>query len=187
MAGRGIAWERVCNNSRNKLQQDGHLCWLRLTPPVLKIGAGKKSRRGSFLAVYTGKGPPDWIAVHKGLSILGDDKESRKVKWSTGNVKKHQATAFDLHEQNGGISCVLLRMHDNSRWVVPWPILKPYFVKRRTIGIEDLHEMGALLWIKKEEDNPNYDWLTPLLTSVCPERIASAALETQVLDTEVSE
>ena len=163
MAGRGIGWERVCNNSRDKLQQDGLLHWMRMHPPVLKVGPGMKTRKGSFLAIRTGKGPPDWIAVHSGLSILGDDKDSRSKRWSTWNVKKHQAKAFDMHDANGGVSCVLLRTQDGTRWCIPWIMLKPFWENRATIGNDDLNEMGALLWQKKEEENPKYDWLTPLV------------------------
>ena len=163
MAGRGLAWERVCNNSRNKLQQDNLIHWMRMHPPILKIGPGKKSNKGSFLAVRTGKGPPDWIVLCNGLSILGDDKDSRSKRWSTWNVKKHQAADFDKHEQQKGLACVLLRMHDGSRWCIPWMMLKPFWENRGTIGLDDLTEMGALPWVKKESDNPNYDWLTPLL------------------------
>lgn len=163
MAGRGVAWERVCNNSRNKLQQDGVIHWLRMHPPVLNIGPGNKGNKGSFLAVRTGKGPPDWIAIHKGLSILGDDKDSRQIRWSTWNVKKHQAEAFDKHEEQNGIACVLLRMQDRSRWCIPWVMLRPFWENRVTLGVEDLREMGALEWQKKEPENPNYDWLSPLL------------------------
>tara|TARA_R100000315_G_C5222080_1_gene133738 strand:+ start:694 stop:1245 length:552 start_codon:yes stop_codon:yes gene_type:complete len=181
MAGRGIAWERVCNNSRNKMMQDKEIHWLAMHPPVLKIGKGHKNKKGSFLAVRTGKGPPDWIALHKGMSILGDDKDSRKVKWATGNVKKHQATAFDLHQRNGGLSCVLLRMHDYSRWVIPWPVLKPYFERRASIGIDDLEKMGAMPWHKRNDDNPNYDWLTPLLNwkTKCSEKITEEREESK--------
>ena len=75
MSGRGIVWERVCNNSRERLRQDGMIAWCRMHPPVLKVGKGRASKRGSFLAVRTGKGPPDWVCVANGLSILGDDKE----------------------------------------------------------------------------------------------------------------
>jgi len=174
MAGRGIVWERVCNNSRNKLQQDGRIHWMPMHPPVLKIGPGKKANRGSFLAVRTGKGPPDWIALHNGLSILGDDKDSKQTRWSTWNLKKHQAEAFDRHELQNGISCVLLRMSDNSRWCIPWIMLKPFWESRATIGLEDLQSMGALLWEKREEDNPNYDWLSPLLRWIKENEVADA-------------
>tara|TARA_R100000657_G_C4575409_1_gene39537 strand:- start:90 stop:557 length:468 start_codon:yes stop_codon:yes gene_type:complete len=145
------------------MQQDGCIHWMRMSPPVLKVGPGMKTRKGSFLAVYVGKGPPDWIVLHAGLSILGDDKDSKKVRWSTGNVKKHQAQAFEKHEQNGGQACVLLRMHDRSRWVVPWEMLRPHWENRATLSVEDLVEMDAIQWRKKEPENPNYDWLTPLM------------------------
>jgi penicillin-binding protein-related factor A (putative recombinase) len=163
MAGRGLGWEKVCKNSRDKLQQDGIIHWMRMSPPVLKVGPGMKTRKGSFLAVHVGKGPPDWIVLHNGLSILGDDKDSKKTRWSTGNVKKHQAQAFDLHEDNGGQSCILLRMHDRSRWCIPWVMLRPFWENRATIAVEDLQSMGAIQWQKKEPQHPNYDWLTPLV------------------------
>ena len=164
MSARGHGWERVCKNSRDRLAQDGDLCWFRFSPPVLKIGAGKTSKRGSFLAVYTGKAPPDWIALVDGLSVLGDDKESRSKSWSTRNLHKHQADAFESHQNQGGLSVVLLRMHDKSRWVVPWDLLRPYWVSKKYISLPDLAEMGAMIWQIKDPDEPApYDWLTPLL------------------------
>jgi hypothetical protein len=42
-------------------------------------------------------------------------------------------------------------------------MLKPFWENRATIGNDDLNEMGALPWQKKEEENPKYDWLTPLV------------------------
>ena len=163
MAGRGVVWERVCNNSRDRLTQDGDLSWCRMHPPVLKIGPGNPRKRGSFLAVRTGSGPPDWIAQHKGISIIGDDKDSKSERWSTRNVKPHQAKAFDLHELQGGIAVILLRMPDKSRWVIPWKILKPLWEKKGTLNLKLLSDIGAFNWVLKCENEPAYDWLTPLL------------------------
>jgi penicillin-binding protein-related factor A (putative recombinase) len=132
-------------------------------PPIIKIGPGLAKKRGSFLAVRTGKGPPDWIALHKGISILGDDKDCKSGGWSTKNLKKHQARAFDQHEEQGGISCVLLRMPDKSRWVLPWKILKPLWEKNATLSLSKLEDIKALRWAKKFDDEPKYDWLTPLM------------------------
>ena len=163
MAGRGILWEKVCANSRDRLRQDGDLAWLRMHPPVLKVGKGSRSKRGSFLAVRTGKGPPDWIGVSDGLTILGDDKDCKSARWSTRNVKDHQAKAFDQFEAHGGTSVVLLRMADRSRWVLPWTILRPLWVEKKSVTMGQLIEVGAFRWQIRSEDEPAYDWLTPLL------------------------
>lgn len=163
MAGRGVKWEQVCNNSRDYLAQEGRLSWLRMHPPVLKCGPGLSTKRGSFLAVRTGKGPPDWIAQVDGLSVLGDDKDSRSGPWGTWNLKKHQADAFEAHERQGGLSVVLLRMPDRTRWCIPWQILKPYWISRARLNREKLEEMGAIPWIAHKPDQPRYDWLAPLL------------------------
>ena len=164
MAGKGIVWERVCNNSRERLRQDGRLAWCRMHPPVLKVGKGLKSKRGSFLAVRTGKGPPDWGCVCRGLSILGDDKDCKNEKgWSTKNVKKHQAKHFDYWERNGGIACVLLRMHDKSRWVIPWQELRPFWEGGKSLSLKDVADIGQSWDYTNDKTQPNYDWLTPLL------------------------
>ena len=162
MAGRGIVWERVCNNSRDRLAQDGRLSWLPMHPPVLKIGAGAVGRRGSFLAVRTGKGPPDWGALSNEISILGDDKSSKSMRWQLSNVHKHQAASFDKWESQGGIACVLLRHHDNSRWVIPWKNMKDDWEARTSYKLEDMPLKG-FVWEKPLDDEPNYDWLSPLL------------------------
>ena len=160
---KGLKWERVCENSRNRLQQNGDLCWFPFYPPTLKIGPGKKGRRGSFLAVYTGKAPPDWVALCSGLCILGEDKDSRSARWSTRQVKPHQAKAFDDHELQGGLSLVLLRHHDRSRWVIPWSALKPLWEQKKTLTIEDLNAAEFPQWQTREQDEPApYDWLEPL-------------------------
>ena len=163
MAGRGITWERVCKNSRDRLAQDGRLFWCRMNPPIIKIGAGSSRRKGSFLAVRTGKGPPDWWALSNGVSILGDDKESKSETWYVKNIKQHQAKDLQKHEDQGGVSCILLRSHDRTRRVIPWKMLKPYYLKSCQISVQMLHDMGAMVWEKPFDDEPNYDWLTPLL------------------------
>tara|TARA_R100000315_G_scaffold62272_2_gene43033 strand:+ start:2789 stop:3319 length:531 start_codon:yes stop_codon:yes gene_type:complete len=164
MSGRGIVWERVCNNSRERLRQDGMIAWCRMHPPVLKVGKGRSSKRGSFLAVRTGKGPPDWVCVANGLSILGDDKDCKNLAgWATKNVKKHQAKHFDYWDRNGGVSCILLRMADKSRWVIPWKILRPFWEQGKTLTITNVLEIGYKWEYTKDESQPNYDWLTPLL------------------------
>ena len=172
MAGRGLVWEKVCANSRDRLCQDGDLAWLRMHPPVLRIGKGSRSKPGSFLGVRTGKGPPDWVGVSQGLAILGDDKDCKSERWSTNNVKAHQAKAFDAFEVHGGTSVVLLRMCDKSRWVLPWQMLRPLWSEKRSVTISQLVELGALKWQIKAEGEPAYDWLTPLqtyLSEVCDE------------------
>ena len=164
MAGKGIVWERVCNNSRERLRQDGKLAWCRMHPPVLKIGKGIRSKRGSFFAVRTGKGPPDWVCVADGLSILGDDKDCKNIAgWSTKNVKKHQARHFDYWERNGGIACILLRLADKSRWVIPWAVLRPLWEQGKTLNQEKVTEIGYNWEYTEDESQPNYDWLSPLM------------------------
>ena len=164
MAGKGIVWERVCNNSRERLRQDGRLAWCRMHPPVLKIGKGQAAKRGSFLAVRTGKGPPDWVCVVDGLSILGDDKDSKSASgWATKNLKKHQAKHFDYWERHGGVACILLRMYDKSRWVVPWTLLRPFWEQGKTINLPMLNEIGYSWVYSKDKTQPNYDWLSPLI------------------------
>ena len=106
MAGRGIVWERVCNNSRSKMQQDGLIHWMRMHPPILKIGPGKKGNKGSFLAVRTGKGPPDWIVLCNGLSILGDDKDSKACLCASKNARPKQVVySLDNAKTILGSSC----------------------------------------------------------------------------------
>ena len=164
MAGKGITWERVCNNSREKLRQEGCLSWFRMHPPVLRVGPGRRNKRGSFLAVRTGFGPPDWVALTNAIALLGDDKNCKGSRWDPRNVKKHQAEAFDDFQSQGGIAVVLLRMDSKSRWVLPWSWLKPYWDTKKSITTELLeNKINGLQWRFKSEGNPAYDWLTPLL------------------------
>tara|TARA_R110002020_G_scaffold12489_5_gene45827 strand:+ start:2301 stop:2804 length:504 start_codon:yes stop_codon:yes gene_type:complete len=162
MAGRGIKWERVCENSRTRLQQDGELFWMPFHPPVLKVGKGLSSKRGSFLAVWKGKAPPDWCAFTKDLRIIGDDKDCKGDVWWTGNVKPHQGKHFDLFEKFGGKACVLLRMKDRSRWVLPWKLLRPLWVNGGSISLDNVENYG-LKWKHKCDGEPKYDWLAPLM------------------------
>ena len=163
MPGKGIIWERVCNNSRDRLCQDGVLSWCRMHPPVLKIGPGRRTKSGSFLAVRIGKGPPDWVALASGISIMGDDKDCKnRTGWPTVNLKKHQAGHFNRWEDQGGVACVLLRMPDRSRWVVPWQNLKKPWEGGKTIKLEQLPDIG-FPWEYTVQEEPNYDWLSPLL------------------------
>ena len=169
MPAKGGVWEKVCNNSRDRLAQDGDLVWFPFHPRVLKIGAGRKDKKGSFLGVYTQKAPPDWIALSGGLCILGDDKDSKSHRWALRNIKPHQARALDAHESQGGVSVILLRMADKSRWCIPWRLLRPCMTEKNSVSIEELIELGAIRWQIKCADEPPYDWLTPLLSWLKPE------------------
>jgi|TARA_B100000214_G_scaffold325300_1_gene262758 penicillin-binding protein-related factor A (putative recombinase) len=161
MAGRGLKWERVCENSRDRLHQDGSLFWMPFAPQVLKVGKGLSTKKGSFLAIWKGKAPPDWCAITKQMFILGDDKDCKGDVWWTGNVKPHQAKHFDRFEEHGGKSCVLLRMKDRSRWVLPWKLLRPIWVNGGSISLDNIEKYG-LKWKHKCVGEPNYDWLSPL-------------------------
>lgn len=177
--GQGRQWEEVCDNSRNVMQKNGLCHWFRLQPPVLKVGVGTRDQKGSFLAVYTGKGPPDWVMLTGGVSILGDDKDCKKAPWRSSQVKPHQANDFDLHERQGGIACVLLRMDDKSRWVIPWSRLKPLWKLKKSLCLYDIQQIG-MPWASKEARNKKtkkieqipYDWLTPLLEFAREENIS---------------
>ena len=162
MASRGNVWERVCNNSE-RLRQDGRLVWCRMHPPILKVGPGMKKKSGSFLAVRTGKGPPDWVALTNSLSIIGDDKDCKTQRgWATANIKKHQAKHFDWWESHGGIACILLRMPDRSRWVIPWKNIKEHWESGIIVKPTFITSIG-FKWQYSDDKEPNYDWLTPLL------------------------
>tara|TARA_R110002167_G_scaffold28830_3_gene96453 strand:- start:1213 stop:1791 length:579 start_codon:yes stop_codon:yes gene_type:complete len=179
MAGKGKDWEAVCENSRAKMQQDNRIHWMPMHPPVINIGPGTKKRPGSFLAAWKGKGPPDWIALCSGISILGDDKDARKSPWRTKNIKPHQVDAFQLHVKNGGLACILLRMPDYSRWVLPWSDLRQIGSKGSLEIVDGIlvdkktGEPIGLKWNEKEAINRKtnktqmipFDWLTPLLES----------------------
>lgn len=174
--GKGKVWEDVCNNSRDGMQQRGILSWLRMHPPIQVID-NNIGKPGQFLACYRGKGPPDWIALHNGISILGDDKDCKKLPWGSWNIKKHQASSFDQHQKNGGIACILLRMPDRSRWVLSWSRLKPLWDNRVSLEVlnntlvdsKTKEDVGAKLWMEKEATVKGevmmvpFDWLTPLL------------------------
>lgn len=163
MPAKGIVWERVCNNSRERLRQDGRLVWCRMHPPHIKVGPGSRTKPGSYLAVRTGKGPPDWVVLTNSLSIIGDDKDCKSEKgWATANVKKHQAKHFDWWESHGGIACILLRMPDKSRWVIPWKHLKNLHKYGHTVKTTSISSIG-FKWEYSVDNEPNYDWLTPLL------------------------
>ena len=163
MAGKGIVWERVCNNSRDRLAQDGDLAWCRMHPPVLKVGPGLRTKRGSFLAVRTGKGPPDWCAITKHKHIIGDDKDCKKAPWYSKQVKTHQASIFDAYERFGATAVILLRMPDKSRRCVPWSLLRKWWEVGTSFHVDELEDIGAFQWQKKCDNEPAYDWLTPLL------------------------
>ena len=83
-------------------------------------------------------------------------------EWATANIKKHQAKHFDWWESHGGIACILLRMPDRSRWVIPWKNIKEHWESGIIVKPTFITSIG-FKWQYSDDKEPNYDWLTPLL------------------------
>jgi hypothetical protein len=67
MTARGAAWEAVCTEALQWQAARGTLYWLRTGAEVRQIGA---TDAGTFKAVRSKAGPPDFFVMAGGLAIL---------------------------------------------------------------------------------------------------------------------
>ena len=70
---------------------------------------GKPDARGFFPARPEAQSPPDYTALANGIAVTFDAKCCADDRWSLGNLKAHQAAAFDAWESNRGHAAIYLR------------------------------------------------------------------------------
>lgn len=104
----------------------------KLHPPVKQLGqhqlltyrsgnprTGPVRQSVAFPAVWEDEGPPDYLAVSGGVSMLLDAKDCAAARWPLSALEWHQADAFDDHVRHGHWAGVLLRM-ERRLFVLPW-------------------------------------------------------------------
>lgn len=83
----GYAWQRALDQQHDRYLQQGRALVIRTSPPM---SAGR----------FTRKGPPDYVALLPGRTLLLDAKCYRDG-FRVGDLPDHQAAAFQNAEQLG--------------------------------------------------------------------------------------
>lgn len=122
-ANRGKAWEQMLEMYHARYEAQGRAVVIRTPPPMRILHA---NRNGTFSAVYTAEGPPDYMALAGGVALLVEAKECNAERWPLKNLHPHQGARLDDWEAQGGRGAVLLRhVKSSSAWVLPWSLLGP--------------------------------------------------------------
>ena len=122
-ANRGKAWEQFLELIHARYEAHGRAVVIR-TPPPMRIIRSLKG--GQFMAVYEKEGPPDYVLLAGGLSVMAEAKECKASRWPMKNLHAHQARRLDQWQAQGGVGVVLLRHHEsNTAWILPWNTLGP--------------------------------------------------------------
>ena len=122
-ANRGKGWEALLEVYHARYEAQGRAVVIR-TPPPMRILHGNKN--GTFTAVYTADGPPDYVLLAGGRAVMAEAKQCHQERWSLGNLHAHQGKRLDQWEAQGGSGCVLLQhVASGTSWVLPWSQLGP--------------------------------------------------------------
>lgn len=81
--------------------------------PATKVLAGKAIRQ---------KAPPDFFGVISdpggaGIPVLFDAKSVQSVRFSLGNLQRHQAVALEAWQTNGGVAGLAIRLEFSNATV----------------------------------------------------------------------
>lgn len=117
-AGRGQGWERVLDAAHDRYRRAQTACIFQTQAPVKQLGS--VAPNGTFLAIRTGEGPPDFMGTltDSGRGVIFDAKSCEADRWPLSGLALHQAR--DLEAAPHAFAFVALRMADASAWVLPW-------------------------------------------------------------------
>lgn len=138
---RGQSWEQMLEAWHDLYARRGTAHVTRTPPSVRPIGAFEG---GQFRAVYTGKGPPDYmgaVAVPGRLAVpvVFDAKEELSgqpkagLKFAFSKIPDHQATDMDRFTAVGALTFVAVNV-PWRQYVVWWAGLSPYWWRWREEG-----------------------------------------------------
>jgi hypothetical protein len=131
-AGRGREWQDLLEALHTTYNRSGRAHVWTNPPPVKMLGQAQvlsyQATRGGRLVTVTGRafpavfdddGPPDFLVLAGGVSMLLDAKQCAADRWPLDKLEIHQAEAFDRHVRAGGWAAVLLRL-EHRPYLLPW-------------------------------------------------------------------
>lgn len=140
-ARRGRGWEARLRVWHDEYRRKG-LAWVVHTSPGIKRVGG--SSGDMFGAVYSSKGPPDFVGViGSGQAVVFDAKETDAARWATSALPPHQAADLEAVRNLGAFAFIALRLGPKvaqRAWLVPWACLRDV---HGSIGVEQLQEIGT--------------------------------------------
>ena len=128
-ANRGKRLEKFIEACAYVEERRGSLVFLR-TPPEMKIL--KSTGKGQFLAVFAGKGPPDYIALSTQYVYIADAKEFTGSRLPYANIHEHQADYFNRWEETAYFarSFIFVGATDYGKnFVLPWRRIREGWMK----------------------------------------------------------
>ena len=119
-ANRGRNWEEWLELQHSQYAKAGTAFVIR-TPPAMRIL--KRMDGGKFLAVFSGQGPPDYLAKCGEYSFIMEAKEYQSARWPFSMLPPHQAHQMSqwCQQHHNGHGLLLIRSgKHNATWVVLW-------------------------------------------------------------------
>jgi penicillin-binding protein-related factor A (putative recombinase) len=97
--------------------------WVRTNQPYRIIGTATKNGQPHPIITFTGDGPPDYMILFQGRSVVADAKSTDANRWAFSLLDAHQADDLDKAEANGGIGALFIRLHETP-WCIPWAAIQ---------------------------------------------------------------
>ena len=153
-ANRGKAWEQHLELFHARYEAHGEAVVIRTPPPMRII---RRATGGTFIACYEKEGPPDYVLLAGGVSVMAEAKECSSSRWALKKLHKHQADRMTQWCEQGGVGAVLLHHKPSGTyWTLLWSRLRPVWerwsmqhdTKRRaasrtaSLGLPELASIG---------------------------------------------
>ena len=119
---KGRAWENALRIWHDRYRAQRLAAVWRTPNEVIPMGG--PNARGVFPARFGGDGPPDFMGVRQGRSLMFDAKDTEGRAWSFSDLELHQAMDLEAHQVNGGLAFLVVRTSAGS-FVATWSRLGP--------------------------------------------------------------
>lgn len=148
-ANRGRAWEALLEVMHTHYQKTRRALVVRCYPEMRNVD-------GHWVQI--GAGPPDYVLLAGGLTVLIEAKQVAIARWAFSLLKDHQALQLDAAERQGAHGAVLLRFSTAGRTcLLLWRTLGPLWWRwkrgeapRASLTLDDA--IGIACWNDRGAD-----------------------------------
>lgn len=132
----GQGWEAQLRSWHRVYRANGLAHVVKTEAPVKVI---RQMGKGRFVAVYSRKGPVDFIGAARGLGTVAfDAKHTDKSTFAVSVVPEHQRRDLDRWADQGAVTFIALRC-SHGCYVLPWERV------RHMSGALDPREVGRAM------------------------------------------